>query len=81
MSLAGGGRRRAGAASRVPGTRGRAASALPAVELVCSSLPEPYVEKALEFLAASLETSRHLEFYLIWAQKLLVLHGQRLKAR
>lgn len=54
---------------------------LPAVEVVSASLPELYVVKVLEFLAASFEESRHLEFYLIWTQKLLMSHGQRLKSR
>lgn len=54
---------------------------LPAVEVVSTSLPELYVVKVLEFLAASFEESRHLEFYLIWTQKLLMSHGQRLKSR
>ncbi|XP_004602545.1 periodic tryptophan protein 2 homolog [Sorex araneus] len=51
------------------------------IEVVASSLPDLYVEKVLGFLAPSLEVSRHLEFYLLWAQKLLMLHGQKLKAR
>ncbi|XP_072595331.1 periodic tryptophan protein 2 homolog [Vulpes vulpes] len=51
------------------------------VEVVSSSLPELYVEKVLEFLASSFEVSRHLEFYLIWTQKLLMVHGQKLKSR
>lgn len=51
------------------------------VEVVSSSLPELYVEKVLEFLASSFEVSCHLEFYLIWTQKLLLAHGQKLKAR
>ncbi|XP_030059627.1 periodic tryptophan protein 2 homolog [Microcaecilia unicolor] len=51
------------------------------IDVVCSSLPELYVEKVLQFLASALETSRHLEFYLTWTQQLLVLHGQKLKTR
>lgn len=51
------------------------------IEVVSSSLPDLYVDKVLEFLASSFEVSRHLEFYLLWTQKLLVLHGQKLKAR
>ncbi|NXC79465.1 PWP2 protein, partial [Cercotrichas coryphoeus] len=51
------------------------------VDVVCSSLPDLYVEKLLEFLASAFETSCHLEFYLIWAQKLLMLHGQKLKTK
>lgn len=53
----------------------------PAVEVVSSSLPELYVEKVLEFLASSFEVSRHLEFYLVWTQRLLLAHGQGLKSR
>lgn len=51
------------------------------VDVISSSLPELYVEKVLEFLASSFEVSRHLEFYLIWTQKLLMAHGQKLKSR
>uniref|UniRef100_A0A8C3VAM5 Small-subunit processome Utp12 domain-containing protein n=1 Tax=Catharus ustulatus TaxID=91951 RepID=A0A8C3VAM5_CATUS len=51
------------------------------IDVVCSSLPDLYVEKLLEFLASAFETSCHLEFYLIWANKLLMLHGQKLKTR
>ncbi|ELK03567.1 Periodic tryptophan protein 2 like protein [Pteropus alecto] len=51
------------------------------IEVISSSLPELYVEKVLEFLASSFEVSRHLEFYLIWTQKLLLAHGQKLKSR
>ncbi|KAI5941449.1 periodic tryptophan protein 2 homolog [Manis javanica] len=51
------------------------------IEVVCSSLPELYVEKVLEFLASSFEVSCHLEFYLLWTQKLLMAHGQKLKSR
>ncbi|XP_037380765.1 periodic tryptophan protein 2 homolog isoform X1 [Talpa occidentalis] len=51
------------------------------IEVVSASLPELYVERVLEFLASTLEVSRHLEFYLIWTQKLLLSHGQKLKSR
>ncbi|XP_069438086.1 periodic tryptophan protein 2 homolog isoform X3 [Ovis canadensis] len=51
------------------------------IEVISSSLPDLYVEKVLEFLASSFEVSRHLEFYLIWTQKLLMVHGQKLKSR
>ena len=40
-----------------------------------------YVEKLLGFVAACLEKSGHLQFYLMWAQNLLMLHGQSLKNR
>ncbi|XP_017565501.1 PWP2 small subunit processome component [Pygocentrus nattereri] len=51
------------------------------VAVVSSSLPDVYVEKLLDFVASSLENSRHLQFYLTWAQNLLTLHGQKLKNR
>uniref|UniRef100_A0A8B9HWS9 PWP2 small subunit processome component n=1 Tax=Astyanax mexicanus TaxID=7994 RepID=A0A8B9HWS9_ASTMX len=53
----------------------------PTVAVVSSSLPDVYVEKLLNFVASSLEKSRHLQFYLTWAQNLLTLHGQKLKSR
>ncbi|KAA8579463.1 hypothetical protein FQN60_006556 [Etheostoma spectabile] len=37
--------------------------------------------KLLGFLAASLEKSGHLQFYMTWVQSLLMLHGQKLKNR
>ncbi|MBN3304997.1 PWP2 protein, partial [Amia calva] len=51
------------------------------IDVVCSSLPDMYVEKLLQFLATTLESSRHLQFYMTWAERLLTLHGQKLKAR
>uniref|UniRef100_UPI003AAAA85B PWP2 small subunit processome component n=1 Tax=Centroberyx gerrardi TaxID=166262 RepID=UPI003AAAA85B len=51
------------------------------IPVVCGSLPDVYVEKLLGFVAASLEKSGHLQFYLTWAQNLLMLHGQKLKNR
>lgn len=49
--------------------------------MVCGSLPDVYVEKLLGFVAASLEKSGHLQFYMMWAKSLLMLHGQKLKNR
>lgn len=51
------------------------------VAVVCSSLPDVYVEKLLGFVASSLERSAHLQFYLGWAQQLLLQHGHKLKNR
>ncbi|XP_056445500.1 PWP2 small subunit processome component [Gadus chalcogrammus] len=51
------------------------------IPVVCGSLPDVYVEKLLFFLAGCLEKSAHLQFYLSWAQNLLLLHGQKLKNR
>ncbi|XP_036401269.1 PWP2 small subunit processome component [Megalops cyprinoides] len=51
------------------------------ISVVCGSLPDVYVEKLLRFVASTLESSGHLQFYLTWAQCLLTLHGQKLKSR
>lgn len=51
------------------------------IRVLCSSLPELYVERLLAFLAPQVERSRHLQFYLIWVHELLMQHGQKLKAR
>lgn len=51
------------------------------VAVVCTSLPQVYVEKLLGFVAACLEKTGHLQFYMTWAQNLLMLHGQNLKNR
>ncbi|XP_018103945.1 uncharacterized protein LOC734637 isoform X1 [Xenopus laevis] len=51
------------------------------IAVLCSSLPELYVERLLVFLATQIERSRHLQFYLTWAHQLLMLHGQNMKIR
>ncbi|XP_029941900.1 periodic tryptophan protein 2 homolog [Salarias fasciatus] len=51
------------------------------IRVVCSSLPDVYVEKLLGFVASCLDSSAHLQFYLTWAQSLLMLHGHKLKNR
>lgn len=51
------------------------------VDLVAVSLPDVYVDKMLDFCASKVESSPHLEFYLLWIQKLLFAHGPRLKQR
>lgn len=51
------------------------------VAVVCSSLSDVYVEKVLNFVAFSLERSAHLQFYLSWAQQLLLQHTHKLKNR
>uniref|UniRef100_A0A665T4B4 Small-subunit processome Utp12 domain-containing protein n=1 Tax=Echeneis naucrates TaxID=173247 RepID=A0A665T4B4_ECHNA len=52
---------------------------VPHAQIVCGFLPDIYVEKLLGFVATSLEKSGHLQFYMTWAQSLLMLHGQKLK--
>lgn len=51
------------------------------VGVICASLPGVYVEKLLGFVAVCLEKSSHLQFYMMWAQNLLMLHGHNLKNR
>ncbi|PIK47368.1 putative periodic tryptophan protein 2-like isoform X2 [Apostichopus japonicus] len=49
------------------------------IDVVVLSLSEVYVEKMLQFAASQLTDSPHLEFYLQWMEKLLMLHGPNLK--
>ena len=51
------------------------------VDLVVESLADDYVDKTLSFVAAQLEKSPHLEFYLTWSQHILYKHGNRIKQR
>lgn len=50
------------------------------VEMTVRSLPEVYLERALKFVASSLESTHHIEFYLIWVQHLLTVYGSTLQA-
>lgn len=45
------------------------------------NLPDVYVDKLMSFVAGMIESSAHVEFYLIWASRLLMLHGPKLKQR
>uniref|UniRef100_A0A8C5DY81 Small-subunit processome Utp12 domain-containing protein n=1 Tax=Gouania willdenowi TaxID=441366 RepID=A0A8C5DY81_GOUWI len=49
------------------------------IAVVCASLPDIYVEKLLYFVSSCLEKSGHLQFYMTWTEKLLMLHTQKLK--
>ncbi|XP_063970652.1 periodic tryptophan protein 2 homolog [Lytechinus pictus] len=51
------------------------------VDVICSSIADTYVEKMLSFVAEQLTASPHLEFYVLWAEKLLSIHGSRLKLK
>ncbi|XP_013385709.1 periodic tryptophan protein 2 homolog [Lingula anatina] len=51
------------------------------LDFVCQSLPDLYIEKLLGFVGGMMETSRHVEFYLLWCQKLLMLNGPKLKQK
>ncbi|KAL4230154.1 U3 snoRNP protein [Mactra antiquata] len=51
------------------------------VEVILKNLPDTYIDKVLTFVATMIESSAHIEFYLIWASKLFMLHGPKLKQR
>lgn len=47
------------------------------IELVCSQLPQVYVARVLEYVGNRLSAgSAHVEFDLMWVQRLLSSHGQ-----
>lgn len=39
------------------------------------------MERLLLIVSSALDSSRHLEYYLCWAQNLLTLHGPKIKAQ
>ncbi|XP_074599677.1 periodic tryptophan protein 2 homolog isoform X2 [Brevipalpus obovatus] len=49
------------------------------IPLVVKNLPLKYVELSLSFLSSALETTKHLEFYIIWCQTILRQDGLALK--
>ena len=51
------------------------------IDIIVHNLPSVYVDKMLSFVADQVEKSSHIHFYLIWCQKLLILHGPKLKQR
>lgn len=51
------------------------------VEVIVDNLPNIYVDKLMSFVAGMIETTAHIEFYLIWCSRLLMQHGPRLKQR
>ncbi|CAH1183241.1 unnamed protein product [Phaedon cochleariae] len=51
------------------------------IELVVSSLEEKHVQRLLLVIATYLESSRHLEYYLHWAQQILTVHGPKINAQ
>ncbi|CAG2114442.1 unnamed protein product [Medioppia subpectinata] len=50
------------------------------IPFICTTLPNNYVEKFLHSIALSLESTKHIEFYLKWCQRLLSHNGTALKA-
>lgn len=51
------------------------------IRLVARQVPEVYVPTLIRFIAEHLENSPHLEFDLLWASSLLMVHGRFLKNR
>ncbi|KAL3276990.1 hypothetical protein HHI36_012350 [Cryptolaemus montrouzieri] len=49
------------------------------VELIINTLSIQYVQRLLLILAEALGTSRHVEYYLIWIQCILSIHGPSIK--
>ncbi|XP_066592091.1 periodic tryptophan protein 2 homolog [Prorops nasuta] len=45
------------------------------IELIVTNLPSVYAERILKFVAAEFESSRHIQFYLIWISTILTHHG------
>ncbi|KAG7166996.1 Periodic tryptophan protein 2-like [Homarus americanus] len=54
---------------------------LNSINLVVSSLPQIYVERALTYLAEALESTPHIGLYTKWVTSLITQHGQTMKAR
>lgn len=50
-----------------------------AIQLCVSSFPAAYATRCLKFIADILETTRHLEFYLLWIRHMLTMHGAKMK--
>ncbi|XP_022199019.2 periodic tryptophan protein 2 homolog [Nilaparvata lugens] len=42
------------------------------IELCVSSLPQQYAQKSLDFIATVMENSRHIEYFMIWLESLLL---------
>ncbi|XP_034301423.2 periodic tryptophan protein 2 homolog [Magallana gigas] len=51
------------------------------VEVIVENLPDIYVDKLLVFLATQIENTTHIEFYLLWVNRILMIHGLKLKQR
>lgn len=51
------------------------------IDVIVNSLPDVYVDKLLTFVAGQIESSAHLEFYLIWVRDIAFSHGNRIKLR
>ncbi|XP_018569437.1 periodic tryptophan protein 2 homolog [Anoplophora glabripennis] len=51
------------------------------IELIIAGLGTQYVQRLLIIIASCLDSSRHLEYYLCWAQHILTMHGPKINAQ
>ncbi|KAJ8959273.1 hypothetical protein NQ314_006301 [Rhamnusium bicolor] len=51
------------------------------IELIISNLGEQYIQRLLIIIASCLDSSKHLEYYLCWAQHILTIHGPKINAQ
>ncbi|XP_019866738.2 periodic tryptophan protein 2 homolog isoform X2 [Aethina tumida] len=51
------------------------------IELIVSSLSIKYVERLLVIISSALDSSRHFEYYLLWAQNILTIHGPNIRSQ
>ncbi|KAL1491824.1 hypothetical protein ABEB36_012361 [Hypothenemus hampei] len=51
------------------------------IELIVSTIQEKFVERLLLIIASSLDSSRHLEFYLYWVEHVLNIHGSKISGQ
>ncbi|XP_065337369.1 periodic tryptophan protein 2 homolog [Cloeon dipterum] len=49
------------------------------IELTARTMPVMYAERVLQFVGLALESTRHIEYYLLWVEHLLTSHGQHLR--
>lgn len=45
------------------------------------NLSEKYVQQLIIIISSGLDSSRHLEYYLNWAQNILTIHGPKMNAQ
>ena len=51
------------------------------IDLIIQSIHDKYIDKVIRFLGNELQDTKHLQFYVIWAQKILEHHGVTIKKK
>lgn len=51
------------------------------IEIIVNSLEIDYIKRALSFIGGFIPETKHLEFYLLWIQRILYKHGVALKGQ